>query len=140
MMEHPRPLYTTTHSLLTEALSREGFQCLSSIVLPTIKATIHYRLYSPPQGSKQRRDQKGRGHHSEGGLLASVGDEGSLQHYDTAEVEYDQSCRQSAVDEGTVYDNVYVVEAVPEDGYVSTDWNEEQSEHSYIKNVIENLP
>jgi hypothetical protein len=31
-------------------LSREGFQGLSGIVLPTIEATIHYRLYSAPEG------------------------------------------------------------------------------------------
>ena len=35
---------------------------------------------------------------------------------------------QSAVDEGTVYDHIYVKEAIPEDGDVGEDWDDEQRE------------
>jgi hypothetical protein len=39
----------------------------------------------------------------------------SLSHRDAPEIECDQHGRERAVDQGAVYDNVYVVEAVLQD-------------------------
>jgi hypothetical protein len=46
-------------------------------------------------------------------LLAGERAEGVLQGDHAAEVEEEQHRREGAVDEGAVYDEVYVVEAVP---------------------------
>src|SRR5215208_1708752 len=73
-------------------------------------------LYELPQGRERCRDQEGGSNNGEGGLLASEGDEDSLQHHDATEVECGQHGRQRAVYKGTVYDLVNVVEAVPQHG------------------------
>src|SRR5215204_272449 len=58
------------------------------------------------------------------------------QGYDREHVDPDDAGRKSTVDEGTVYDHVYVVEVVPDDGDVSEDWDDEQREQRYIKNGL----
>src|SRR5215208_5014316 len=125
---------------LVAQLGREGFQGLPGIVFPSIEAAIYEALYAPPQGSKQRRDQEGGGNDCEGGLLACESDEHPLQHHDANEVECDKRSGEGAVNQGAVYDYIYVVEVVFEDGDVSEDRNDEQGEHSCIKDVIESIP
>jgi hypothetical protein len=83
-------------------LGRERFQCLSSIILPTVEAPVYEALYAPPQGSKQRGDQERGSHDREGGLLAGQRDEHSLQYNDAYEVEYNQCGGERTVDEGAV--------------------------------------
>src|SRR5215210_2156779 len=51
------------------------------------------------------------------GLLAGEQDEDPLHQDDSAEVERHQRCGERSVDEGAVDDEVYLVEAVLEDGY-----------------------
>jgi hypothetical protein len=71
---------------------------------------------------------RGRCHHCQGGLLAGEQDEDPLQHHDAAEVERNQHCRQRAVDERAVYDEVYVVEAMAQDGHSDRDRDEERED------------
>src|SRR5215208_3978328 len=96
-------------------LSRESFQGLSSVVLAAVEAPVYKALYAASQRREQCCYQEGGCHHCEGGLLPSERDEDPLQYNDAAEVEGDQRDGKRTVDEGTVDDAVYVVEAVTED-------------------------
>src|SRR5215212_4792405 len=49
--------------------------------------------------------------------------ENRLRCRHTAEVDRGQHCRKRAVDEGAVYEQVYVVEAIAENGYPYSDGN-----------------
>ena len=51
----------------------------------------------------------------------------------------DDAGGQGTVDEGAVYDHIYVEEAVPEDGDVGEDWDDEQREQTYKKDVLKNV-
>src|SRR5215213_6702272 len=75
-----------------------------------------------PQGVKQRRYQECRGNDSEGGLLAGQRNEHSLQHHDANEIECDQCGGERAIDEGAVYDEIYLVEPVAHYRYPYGDW------------------
>src|SRR5215217_8442778 len=55
-------------------------------------------LYELPQGRERCRDQEGGSNNGEGGLLASEGDEDSLQHNDAYEVERNQHSGERTVD------------------------------------------
>src|SRR5215210_5151752 len=102
-------------------LGGEHFQGLSSIVLPAVEAAVYQRLDATPQRSKQCCDKQGGGDDCEGGLLAYEEDERSLQNDDDAEVEGYQHGAQGAVDEGAVYEYVYIVESVAQDSYADGD-------------------
>src|SRR5215208_7561695 len=103
---------------LVAQLGREGFQGLPGIVFPSIEAAIYEALYAPSQGDEKGRDQEGGGNDCEGGLLACESDEHPLQHHDANEVECDKRSGEGAVNQGAVYDYIYVVEVVLEDGDV----------------------
>ena len=60
------------------------------------------------RGLNRAAISEGGGYHCEGGLLAGKDHEEPLQHHDAAEVECDQRGRQRAVDEGAVYEDVYI--------------------------------
>ena len=62
-------------------------------------------------------------------------EEGSESHH-REHVYSDDTGAQSAVDEGAVYENVYVVELVAEDRYASEDREHEQGERGYIRSSI----
>src|SRR5215211_5304770 len=106
---------------LVPELGREGFKGLPRVVLPAIEPPVYERLDATPQRSKQCRDKQGGGDDCEGGLLAYEEDERSLQNDDDAEVEGYQHGGQGAVDEGAVYEYVYLVEAVTQDSYADGD-------------------
>src|SRR5215211_5412251 len=110
-----------------------GFQGLSSVVLLAIETAIHQGLNTSPQGVEQSGDGEGRGHDREGGLLARESDEHPLQHDDANEVECDQRDGKRAIDEGTVDDNVYVVEAIAKDGYPNRD--RDGRDHGYENRI-----
>src|SRR3712207_1663481 len=94
---------------LVSQLGREVFQGLSGIILPPIKVAIYEGLDAPPQRGEKRSDQEGGGHHREGGLLTGEQDEEPLQKYNANEVQSHKYGTKRAVDEGAVYDHVYVV-------------------------------
>src|SRR5918993_3349238 len=104
-------------------LSRESFQGLSSVVLAAVEAPVYKALYAASQRREQCCYQEGGCHHCEGGLLPSERDEDPLQYNDAAEVECDQCDGEQTVDEGTVDDDVDVVEAVAQDSYPHRDRN-----------------
>src|SRR5215204_6563739 len=105
------------HVRFVSQLGREGFQGLSGVVLPAVEAPVYKPLYAASQRREQCRYQEGGCHHCECGLLTREQDEEPLRHDDTAEVERHQCGGQRAVDEGAVYDDVYVVEAVLKNRY-----------------------
>jgi hypothetical protein len=110
-------------------LGREGVQGLGSVVLAAVEAPIYEGLDAPPEGSEQRGDQERGCHDREGRLPARESDENPLQHYDDAEVEGDQHGGERAVDEGTVYDEVDLVEIVANDRYPYGDWEAYKGGH-----------
>src|SRR5215211_7821239 len=63
---------------LVPKLRRKNVESLAGVVLAAVEAAVYEGLYTAPQGSKQRRDQKGGGHHSERGLLSGEGYEEPL--------------------------------------------------------------
>ena len=66
--------------------SREGFQGLPRVVLPTVEATVYEGLDVVSQGVEQSGYHEGGSNDSEGGLLAGENDEDSLQQDDAPEV------------------------------------------------------
>jgi hypothetical protein len=72
-----------------------------------------------PQGVEEGGDHQGGGDHGQGGPLAGKEYEHLLREDDGAEVECDEHGRQRGVDDSAIYDAVYVVEAVAEDGDAS---------------------
>jgi hypothetical protein len=61
--------------------------------------------------------------------LASYGAEEGLGRRHPAEKDQRQSCCQRSVDQGTVYEEVYVVEAGPQDGEAHGDGNSPKAQH-----------
>src|SRR5215207_1063476 len=115
---------------LVPKLGGEGFQGLSRVVLAPVEAAIDEGLDTTPQGIEQGRDRKGRNDYGELGLLllAGEGAEESLQRGHPSEVHCDQCSRQSTIDEGAIYDDVDVVEAVPRDRDSREDRHPEQAD------------
>src|SRR3712207_6520829 len=97
---------------LIPQLGREGRKRLCCVVLPTVEATVYESLDPPPQRVEQGGYRQGRGHHHELGSLAGQSAEEQLEHDDATEVEAREHRGERAVDEGAVYDEVYVVEVV----------------------------
>jgi hypothetical protein len=80
-------------------------------------ATIHEVLYAMLQGFGQRCDhQRGDDHTQPGFLLLGYGKEEFLCHLVNDHEYAREHHRESTVDEGTVYEEIYVVEVVLEDG------------------------
>src|SRR5215208_5053027 len=104
-------------------LHREPFERLGCVVFAPVEATVYETLRALPQRSKKGCYQEGRGHDREGGLLAREGDEGSLHHDDTAEVNRDQHYCERPIDQRAIDDPVYVVESVAQDRYPYSDRN-----------------
>ena len=76
-------------------------------------ATIHEVLYAVLQGSGQRRDhQRGDDHTQPGLLLLGYGKEEFLRHLVDDHQYACEHHRECTVDEGTVYEDIYVVEMV----------------------------
>src|SRR5215218_10648631 len=96
----------------------EGFEGLSRVVLAAVEAAVYERLDAPSQGVEQRGYHQGRDDHGELGLLllASEGAEDGLGRCHAPEVNERQHRGEGAVDEGTIYDHVYVEEAGAQDG------------------------
>src|ERR671916_2133784 len=86
----------------------ERFQRLRRVVLPTVEAAIDKRLNAVPDGVEEGGDDQRRCHDRELGSLAGQGDPGPLQKGDAAEVQQREREGKSTVDEGAVYDHVYV--------------------------------
>src|SRR5829696_9460910 len=101
---------------LVAQLLAESFEGLRRIVLAAVEAAVYEGLDTMAEGVKQGRDNEGGGHDRKGGLLTREQDEDTLQHHDAAEVEGNQHNRQGAVDEGSVYDHIDVVEPMTQDG------------------------
>src|SRR5215211_1769668 len=97
---------------LVSKLGREGLQRLYRIVVPTEEAAVDKALDAAPQWVEQNGYRQGGGNHHELGSLAGQSAEEYLENDDAAEVEAREHCRKRTVDEGTVYDEVYVVEVV----------------------------
>src|SRR5919112_2886707 len=118
---HRLPYYT--HQVVIEGfqvrlvlqLGGEGFQGLSSVILPTVEATVYKPLYAASQRREQCCYQEGGCHDCKGRLLPGERDEDPLQHYDAPEVECYQRGGERAVYQSAVYEDVYVVEAGLED-------------------------
>src|SRR5918998_988635 len=91
----------------------EGFQRLPRIVLPPVEAAVYERLVATTQRVEQRSDHQGRDDYGELWLVLLAGEaaEDSLGHRHAPEVHERQYHGERAVDEGTVYDHVYVEEA-----------------------------
>src|SRR5215203_2425792 len=106
---------------LVSKLAREDFQRLYRIVLPTVEAAVDKALDAAPRRVEQGGYRQGGGHHHELGSLAGHSAEEQLEHDDAAEVEARQHRGERSVDEGTVYDEVYVVEVIAQDCYAHRD-------------------
>src|SRR5215204_5867479 len=102
---------------LVSKLGREGLQRLYRIVLPTVEAAVDQALDAAPQRVEESGYRQCGGHHHELGALAGQSAEEHLEHDDAAEVQARQHHGERTVDEGTVYDEVYVVEVVAQDRY-----------------------
>jgi hypothetical protein len=102
---------------------REPFKRLGCVVLVAVEAAIYEGLYASSQGVEQSSDNKGGDDYSQLGLLLLAGErtEHRLGRSYPAEVDQNQHRRKSAVDEGAVYEEVYVIEAVAEDRDTSRD-------------------
>src|SRR5918993_5876449 len=93
-----------------------------------MEAPIYVRLDMPTQGVEQGCSHKGRCHYGQLRLLLMAGerlDDGLGRRHDS-EVHERQQDRERAVDEGAVYDEGYVVEAVPQDRYTHGDGDAEE--------------
>src|SRR3712207_2737136 len=106
---------------LVPELGREGFQGLSSVVLPSVETAVYKALDATSKGHEQSRyDERGNDYSQLGLLLlACEGAEDSLGRSHASEVNQRQRARERSVDEGTVYEEVYVVETVSQDGDAS---------------------
>src|SRR5919112_3940008 len=106
---------------LIPQLCSEGLQGLSCIILPAVEAAVNEALHPPTQRVEQGGYGERGGYDSQGGFLTSKGAEGSLQSDHASYVDQGQRDRKCAVDEGAVYDHVYVVETVPQNSYPGGD-------------------
>src|SRR5918997_203659 len=97
---------------LAAEFHRKPLKGLGSVILPPVEAAVYEGVDAARQRSKQRRDQECGCDYCEGGLLARDSDEDTLQHHDEAEVEGDQRGGEGTVDEGSIDDEVYLVEPV----------------------------
>src|SRR5918995_775770 len=102
---------------LVSKLGRECLQRLHRIVLPAVEAAVDKALDAAPQRVEQGGYRQSGGHHHELGSLAGQSAEEQLEHDDAAEVQDRQHRGERTVDEGTVYDEVNVVEVVAQDRY-----------------------
>src|SRR5688572_23792526 len=117
---HGFPYYT--HQVVIEGfqvrlvlqLGGEVFQSLPRVVLPAVEAPIHERLHPPAQRVEQGGYGQRRGNDGYLRFLTGERAEGVLHGDNTTKVEESQHRGERTVDEGTVYDEVYVVEAVPQ--------------------------
>src|SRR5215217_504817 len=78
-------------------------------------------LHPTAQRVEQRRYGQRGDDDREGGLLAAEDAQGGLQTDHATDVDENEHRGERAVDEGAVYDNVYVVEAVTEHGEADGD-------------------
>jgi hypothetical protein len=96
----------------------EALQSLPRIVLLAVEAPVDEGLDASPQRIEQGSDHEGGDDYGQLRLLLLAGKhtEEHLDRRHASEVEDEQHGRQRTVDEGTVYEEVYVVEAVSQDG------------------------
>src|SRR5918995_1388017 len=102
---------------LVSKLGRECLQRLHRIVLPAVEAAVDKALDAAPQRVEQGGYRQSGGHHHERGSLAGKSAEGQLAQGNAAKVQDRQHRGERTVDEGTVYDEVNVVEVVAQDRY-----------------------
>src|SRR5918997_5630424 len=114
---------------LVPKLGREGLQRLYRIVLPTVEAAVDKALDATPQRVEQGGYRQGGGHHHQLGSLAGQSAEEQLEHDDAAEIEAREHRGERYVDEGAVYDEVYVVEVVAQDSYAHRDRQAHDPDH-----------
>ena len=88
-------------------------------MLPAIEASIDKGLDTASQRVEEGGDRKGGDEYGELGLLLLAGEcvEYRLGGGHTPKVEHRQHGGERAVDEGTVYEQVYLVEPIAKDGY-----------------------
>src|SRR5215211_6096960 len=101
-------------SLISE-LQRERFQRLPRIVFSAVEAPVHERLHTVPQGVEQRRYGQRGGDGGKSIVFSHDRREKPLQPHHAAEVHNRQHYCKRTVDQGSVDDDVYVVEAVLDD-------------------------
>ena len=94
----------------------EGGKRLCGIVLPAVEAAIHERLHPLPQRAEQGGNDQGGGDDRQGGLLTGEDAQGTLQADQTPDVHQRKHRGGRSIDEGTVDDEIYVVEAIPQHG------------------------
>src|SRR5215218_10247134 len=115
---------------LVPELGREGFQGLLCVVLPAVEAAVDEGLDAPTHRVEERRYREGGDHHGQLRLLLLSGEEAEncLYRRHAPEVDGEKRRRQRTVDEGAVDDEVYVVEAVLEDGDAHSERYTQQGE------------
>src|SRR5215207_1833568 len=92
---------------------REGFQCLPRVVPTAVEPAVYKRLVAMTQWAEQRCYHLGRDDYGELGLLLLAGKaaEERLGRRHTPEVHERQHPGERSINQGTVYDHVYVEEA-----------------------------
>src|SRR5215207_7432361 len=115
---------------LVPQLDGEGFQGLPGVVLAAVEAAVNEGLDAPTHRVEERRYREGGDHHGQLRLLLLSGEEeeNCLYRRHAPEVDGEKRGRERAVDEGAVYDDVYVVEAVLEDGDAHSERYTQQGE------------
>src|SRR4028119_635676 len=95
----------------------EGFESLSGVVLAAVEASIHQRLDAASEGPEQGGYDEGGSHDGQGGLLPGEGAKDRLQANHAPDVDKSYRHGERSVDEGAVYQDVYVIQTVTQDGY-----------------------
>src|SRR5215211_2860015 len=98
---------------------------------------IDAALKPAPYGLEQNSHES-RGRERDGNVALRL-EEGS-EGYHRKHIDPDDAGAKRTVYEGAVYDYVYVVEVVLQDGDVGEDWNDEQSQYRHITYGPEDLP
>src|SRR5918995_2428656 len=111
---------------------RELFQSPPGVVLAAVEAPVDKGLNASSQRVEQGRYRERGDDHSELGLLLLAGQrpEEGLGRRDATEVHQRERAGERAVDEGAVYDDIYPVEPVAEDGYAHGYWQAHEADQA----------
>src|SRR5229473_3606126 len=92
----------------------EGRHRASSVVLAAIEATIDDGLDAMAQGLEESSNDEGRDHDSDRVILVEHPLEQRLQSNDEAKVQQGEQSRQAAIHQGTVDQQVDIVQSMPQ--------------------------
>jgi hypothetical protein len=101
---------------LIPELGGEGFEGLSSVVLPAIETPVYKGLQATSQRSEQGGDGQGGGDDRKLRLLTCEGAEKPLEYHDAARIHRHQHHGEGTVDKRTIDQEVYLVETIAQDG------------------------